>query len=590
MPQGNDGSASGFAGLTLAPQLCFALSDLGFEEPTPIQRAAIPALLKGHDLLGQAATGTGKTAAFALPILQRVLARDEGDAPLALVLVPTRELAMQVCDAILSYGQDLGARVVAVYGGAPITHQMRALRSGADVVVATPGRAQDLIRRGKLHLGELETVVLDEADEMLDMGFAEEIEAILEEIPSGRQTALFSATMPPRIAAIVNRHLNNPVRIELGSGASASPDTSLVRQVAYYVPRGHKAAALSRVLDLESPKATLIFCHTRDEVDELTQTLNACGRRAEALHGGMDQPQRERTMGRLRSEAINLLVATDVAARGLDIEHLSHVVNYNVPGVPESYVHRTGRVGRAGRAGTAITLVEPGEHRKLRTIERVTGLAIPLEKLPTAEALRARRLELTRSALRDVVLKEELDAYRAVVEPLAEEFGLYEVALAAVRLAHAANGSPLDEEELPDIELPGEERRRAARGEGARPGRWDRGEGPQTGRWDRGESSGRGDRTGHERAGRGDQRGSHRDGGTTRVFVGIGRSAGIRPQDLVGAIAGESHLSGRDIGAIKITDRFSLVEVPESAADDVIEALRRSGVKGQRSTVRRERY
>ena len=552
----NGGEASGFADLMLAPELCSALSGLGYEEPTPIQRAAIPPLLEGRDLVGQAATGTGKTAAFALPVLQRVIKEGGRTEPLALVLVPTRELAMQVSEAVHRYGRDIGARVVPIYGGQPIGRQLRALERGADVVVATPGRALDHITRGTLNLRGLEIVVLDEADEMLDMGFAEDIEAILGSTPENRQTALFSATMPPRISGMVRRHLHDPVRAELGREASTSADGLLVRQTAYVVPRGHKPAALGRVLDLEAPTAAVVFCRTRDEVDQLTETLNGRGYRAEALHGGMDQQQRDRVMGRLRGGSLDLLVATDVAARGLDIDQLTHVVNYDVPSAPELYVHRIGRVGRAGREGTAITLVEPREHKMLKAIERATGRPIAVEKLPTVADLRTRRMELTRAALRESLLEDDLDTFRAVVEPLGEEFDLFEVALAAVKLAHETSGTPYEEEELPDVELHAADDSRGRR------------KGP----------------------GRDQRRGRTATEGTTRLFVGTGRSSGIRPQDLVGAITGESYLSGRDIGAIEIADRFSLVEVPESAADDVVAALRQASIKGRKTTVRRERY
>jgi len=561
MTEESDGGAVGFADLTLAPELCRSLSGVGYEEPTPIQRAAIPPLLEGRDLVGQAATGTGKTAAFALPVLQRILRegglREAGRTePLALVLVPTRELAMQVAEAMHSYGHEIGARVLAVYGGQPIGRQLRALHRGTDVVVATPGRALDHLNRGTLNLRGLEMVVLDEADEMLDMGFAEDIESILANTAETRQTALFSATMPPRIDGMVRRHLRNPVRVELSGRASTSEAGLLVRQTAYAVPRGHKPAALGRVLDLEAPTAAVVFCRTRDEVDQLTETLNGRGYRAEALHGGMDQQQRDRVMGRLRGGSLDLLVATDVAARGLDVEQLTHVVNYDVPSAPESYVHRIGRVGRAGREGTAITLVEPREHRMLKTIERSTGRPIALEKLPTVADLRNRRLELTRAALRDSLLKDDLAGFRAVVEPLGEEFDLFEVALAAVKLAQESSGTPYDEEELPDVELaPAGERR------------------------ERGKSVGRDQR-----------RGRRGTGGTTRLFVGTGRSSGVRPKDLVGVITGKSYLSGSDIGAIEIADRFALVEVPESAANDVVAALRQVSIKGRKATVRRERF
>jgi ATP-dependent RNA helicase DeaD len=362
--------------------------------------------------------------------------------------------------------------------------------------------------------------------------------------------------MPPRIDGMVRRYLRDPVRVQLGRQASESDDALLVRQTAYVVPRGHKAAALGRVLDLEAPTAAVVFCRTRDEVDRLTETLNGRGHRAEALHGGMDQQQRDRVMGRLRGGGLDLLVATDVAARGLDVEHLSHVVNYDVPSAPELYVHRIGRVGRAGREGTAINLVEPREHRMLKTIERATRQPIAIEKLPTLADLRSRRLELTRAALREILLKGDLDDFRAAVEPLGEEFDLFEVALAAVKLAHEASGTPREEEELPEVELVS-----TADGGGKR-----------------------------KAAGRDERRVLPATGGTTRLFVGTGRSAGVRPADLVGAITGESYLSGRDIGAIEIADRFSLVEVPESAADDVVATLRRASIKGRKATVRRERF
>ena len=549
-----------FKDLELQEELLRALTTLGYEEPTPIQRAAIPPLLAGRDLVGQAATGTGKTAAFALPILQRLGAGGTSRAPRALVLVPTRELAMQVSEAMHRYGLEMRTSVLPVYGGQPIVRQLRALERGVDIVVATPGRAIDLLARGALSLDKVETVVLDEADEMLDMGFAEDIEAILESTPSERQTVLFSATMPPRINAIASRHLRDPERIQLSPESSAPGGTARVRQNAYVVARAHKPAALGRVLDIEAPGAALVFCRTRDEVDHLTETLNGRGYRAEALHGGMNQETRDRVMGRLRNGTAELLVATDVAARGLDVEQLTHVVNYDVPPSPDTYVHRIGRVGRAGREGVAITLAEPREHRMLKTIERVTKQKISIEQLPTVADLRARRLELTRAALRESLLEDDLERYRTVVEPLIEEFDVVEVALAAVKLAHEAGGAAADDQDIPEPVV----RQDEARG--------GRGPGPK------------GARSGPP------QRGRPRDGNKTRLFVGLGRAAGVRPQDLVGAIANESRVSGKEIGAIEISDRFSLVEVPSAAAEEVIRALRATTIKGRKATVRRERF
>ncbi|HET6530380.1 MAG TPA: DEAD/DEAH box helicase [Actinoplanes sp.] len=550
--------AAGFAGLALLPALLQALTSLGYEEPTPIQREAIPPLLDGHDLLGQAATGTGKTAAFALPVLQGLAGSARGAGPAALVLVPTRELAEQVSQAVHRYGRDLGVRVLPVYGGQPIGRQLQALQRGVDVVVGTPGRVLDHINRATLQLGTVRTVVLDEADEMLDMGFAEDIDAILAETPDDRQTVLFSATMPPRIDAIARRHLRDPVRIQMGREASAPGELPLVRQSAYVVARAHKPAALARVLDVETPSAAIIFCRTREEVDQVTEILNGRGYRAEALHGGMSQDQRDRVMGRLRGGSTELLVATDVAARGLDIEQLTHVVNYNVPSAPESYVHRIGRVGRAGREGAAVTLAEPREHRMLKAIERLTGQRITIEKVPTVTDLRARRMELTRAALQASLETDDLERFRVVIGTLGDEYGIETVALAAVKLAHEAAGGDVDEPEIPSV------------ARDARAGR---------------------DRDGRRTDDRRDRPATARppDAGVTRLFVGLGRRAGMRPQDLVGAITGEAGLTSRDIGAIQITDRFSLVEVPESTADRVIAALQRSTIRGRRPTVRRER-
>ena len=473
---------------------------------------------------------------------------------MALVLVPTRELAIQVSEAIHRYGRDLGARVLPIYGGQPIGRQLKSLERGVDVVVATPGRALDHLGRGTLSLDRLAIVVLDEADEMLDMGFAEDIEAILEATPDDRQTLLFSATLPPRIDRIAQQHLTDPVTIQIGREPTAPGETPKVRQRAYIVPRSHKPAALGRVLDVESPGAALVFCRTRDEVDQLTETLNGRGYRAEALHGGMNQEARDRVMGRLRAGTADLLVATDVAARGLDIEQLTHVVNYDVPSAPESYVHRIGRVGRAGREGVAITLAEPREHRMLKTIERVTRQKIEVEKIPTVADLRARRLELTRAALQESLVDDgdDLEHFRVVVETLTDEFDLVDIALAAVKLAHESGGGVGDEDEIPDVS----EERRPVRGRDTKTARGTR---PRPG------------------------------GGVTRLFINAGRTAGVRPRDLVGAIANETSLSGRDIGAIEIADRFSLVEVPADAANEVIAALKASSVKGKKVNVRRDR-
>ncbi|MQA92520.1 MAG: DEAD/DEAH box helicase [Gemmatimonas sp.] len=558
--------SAGFDGLGLDARLLDALTTLGYEEPTPIQQEAIPPLLEGRDLVGQAATGTGKTAAFALPLLQRLAKLGtERPRPSALVLVPTRELAMQVAEAVHRYGRALEASVLPIYGGQSFAQQLRVLRRGVDVVVATPGRALDHINRETLQLGGVAVVVLDEADEMLDMGFAEDLEAILAATPGERQTVLFSATMPPRIAAIARRHLRDPVQIRIAGGNLPAGAVPQVRQTAYVVPRAHKLAALSRVLDLENPEAAIVFCRTRTEVDELTETVNAHGYRAEALHGGMTQEQRDRVMKKLRGGTADLLIATDVAARGLDITRLTHVINYDVPNAPESYVHRIGRVGRAGREGVAITLAEPREHRLLRNIEQLTKRKIDVARVPTVADLRARRLELIRASLRETLLAGELDPFRVVVASLADEFDPMEIAMAAVKLAKEATGATADEErEIPEVapsrERPGREKRpaRDRKGEGVRAGR------------------------------PGGRQGRAQDNGVARLFIGAGRDAGVRPQDLVGAITGEAGIRGKEVGAIEIADRFSIVEVSEDVAAQVIDALRGSKLKGKKVTVRRD--
>jgi ATP-dependent RNA helicase DeaD len=530
------------------------LAGLGYEEPTPIQRETIPHLLAGHDLLGQAATGTGKTAAFALPILQ-MIERNASNDTLALILVPTRELAMQVSEAIFRYGRGLGVRVTPVYGGQPIYRQLQALDRGSHIVVGTPGRVLDHIGRGSLDLDSVRTVVLDEADEMLDMGFADDIDAILQATPLERQTVLFSATMPARITALARKYQRDPVRIQIGRGEVAN-DTALVRQSAYIVQRSHKPAALGRILDIESPRATLVFCRTRTEVDQLTETMNGRGYRAEALHGGMDQPQRDRVMGRLRDGTAELLVATDVAARGLDVDTLTHVVNYDVPSAAESYVHRIGRVGRAGRHGVAITLAEPREERLLHNIEKLTKHKIAIERVPTVADLRAAQIEQTVGAVREALSADDLDDYNQVLNALAGEHNVRTIALAAIKMAHEAGGATIDEAEIPDFshKLDRGERRTAKTKE--RPV-----------------------------AGRG--RGSEPVAATGFLYVALGRKAGVRPGDLVGWIANEADLSGRDIGPIRITERFSIVGVPEPRVEAVIAALQGAALKGKRTTVRR---
>ena len=562
----------GFSGLGLDPRIVTALLALGYEEPTPVQREAIPPLLAGRDVLGQAATGTGKTAAFALPLLHILTpTADAKDRLGALILVPTRELAMQVAEAVHKYGKAMGITAVPIYGGSPMETQLRALKRGVDVVVATPGRALDHIRRKSLRLAAIKVVILDEADEMLDMGFAEDLEAILNETPKERQTALFSATLPPRIAEIANKHLKNPVRVRIDREVVPAGTAPRVRQVAYVVGRAHKMATLGRVLDVENPTSAIVFCRTRTEVDELCESLNGRGYRAEALHGGLSQEQRDRVMKKFRANTADLLIATDVAARGLDVEHVSHVVNYDVPTSAEAYVHRIGRTGRAGREGVAITLAEPREHRLLRNIEFLTKQKIQIAAVPTVADLRARRIELTKASLRETIVAGELDHFRAVVDSLAQEFDIMDVAAAAVKMVDAKDGAEV--EEIPSVTL------RPERPDRGTP-RHDRGPAPRAGAVGAGIAKAPGKAFGKKRI--------TPEWDVARLYIGAGRAANVRPGDLVGAIVNEAGVDARAIGAIQITDRFSLVEVPAEIADSIIETLRAATIKGRRVPVRRD--
>jgi ATP-dependent RNA helicase DeaD len=541
----------GFGGLGLHDALVKATLALGYEEPTAIQREAIPRLLAGSDVLGQAATGTGKTAAFALPLLQRIHDSANGDRVRALVLVPTRELAMQVAEALHKYGRLLEIRVLPVFGGQSIGLQLRALRRGVDVVVATPGRALDHIRRGTLALDGVEFLVLDEADEMLDMGFAEELDEILAAVPEHRQTALFSATMAPRIRAIAKRHLHDPVHVTIGAEKHAEGKKARVREVAFVVQRAHKTAALARVLDIEEPSSVIVFCRTRTEVDELTETLSARGYQADAIHGGLSQEQRDRVLRRFRDGKSEILVATDVAARGLDIQHVSHVANYDVPSSPDVYVHRIGRTGRAGREGVAVTLAEPRERRLLHNIEQHTKRKISVESVPTMHDLRAKRLESVRSSVEDALDTGDLDRYRTIVETLAADQDIFDIAAAAVKLLDRSRDGAAEEE----VDIPSVVQQ-------------------------------------HEPAQKGRKNVKPRStsADVTRIYVGLGRNDSIRPADLVGAIANEAHIHSRDIGAIDIADRFSLIEVPTESVERIVKALRHTTVRGKKLGARRDRF
>ena len=509
-----------FTELGLGETVLAALTELGYDEPTPIQEQAIPALLAGRDVIAHAQTGTGKTAAFALPIIQRLTV---AKVPQALVLAPTRELAMQVAEAMFRYGKHASARVTPVYGGQPIERQLRALERGVQVVVGTPGRIMDHMRRGTLALDAIQTVILDEADEMLDMGFAEDIEYILQQTPATRQTALFSATMPSAVLDLAMRYTKTPQRISVVSEQMTAP---LTKQVYYDVSPRDKLDALCRILDVETPTSAMIFCRTRAEADHLGESLQGRGYMAEIIHGDLSQAMRERVMKRFREGQSELLVATDVAARGLDIPDVTHVINYDVPGDPEGYVHRIGRTGRAGRTGLAISLITPRERRQLQIIERVIHSRILRQKLPSLADVAARRREAFREALREVLEAGDLEPYMLMVEEMAESHDATELAAAAFKLL-------LNEVTQEDTLV-------SVQGDGA---------GTET--------------------------------GMTRLFLDVGRFDRVRPADIVGAIANEIGIPGRQIGSIDIYDRFAFVEVPVDLAQRVLRGLAGVTLRGK---------
>ncbi|HWM92356.1 MAG TPA: DEAD/DEAH box helicase [Thermoanaerobaculia bacterium] len=516
-----------FADLGLSEPLLKVLAEVGYEAPTPIQAKTIPALLEGRDLIGQAQTGTGKTAAFALPMLQRLdpkLAEVQ-----ALVLAPTRELAIQVAEAFHVYSRYIGDRgrigVLPVYGGQPIDRQQQRLQRGVHVVVGTPGRIMDHLRRGTLRLDKIRHVAIDEADEMLKMGFLEDVEWILAQAPEERQIALFSATLPPEIRRVASRHLRNPVMIEIERRTLTVPETEQ-RYLNVHGPQ--KLEALTRILETESATAVLVFTRMKTGAAELADHLNGRGYSAEALHGDMNQAQRETVLRRLRSGQVEIVVATDVAARGLDVERISHVVNYDMPHDVESYVHRIGRTGRAGRTGVAILFVAPRERRMLQDIERFTKQRIEPMRMPTQADVAARRMAMFKESLRKTLKEEDLELYLTLVEELAEEEGLdmAEVAAAAARLARG--DKPLE------MEIEPEPQQVAA---------------PQ--------------------------------GGMVRLFLSAGRRNGVRPADIVGAVANEAGVPGKSIGAIDIYDNFTFVEVPEEYRDQVLDRMSRATIRGR---------
>lgn len=527
-------SASAFSALGLRDSLVATLTSLGYEAPTPIQERTIPILLAGKSLIGQAQTGTGKTAAFALPLLETLdFGRRETQA---LVLTPTRELAVQVAEAVHSYAHGMsGVSALPVYGGAPIVPQLKRLERGVQIVVGTPGRLIDVLDRRSLRLDSIRMIVLDEADEMLKMGFIDDVEKILGMTPSSRQIALFSATMPPEVLRIAKKHMPGAERIEIERKTVTAPD---IEQRFLNVSEGQKLDALTQFLELEENDAVLIFRRTKNGAAELAERLEGRGFAAVAMHGDMKQNEREAVIRRLKAGQVEIVVATDVAARGLDVEQITHVINYDVPNDVEAYVHRIGRTGRAGRSGIATLFVTPRERRMMREIERFTGSVMRPMKMPTHADVAARRVAQLKETISKTIAGEDLDLYVQLVEQLVEEgpHDLADIAAAAAKLASTAR--PLGEPE-PVVARPVAVQER-------------RSEEP-----------------------------------TVRLRMDVGKRDGIRPADVVGSIANEAGIAGRDIGPIEIRDTWTVVGVPANAADHVIKSVGRARFRGKAVNIRR---
>ncbi|HEM8797037.1 MULTISPECIES: DEAD/DEAH family ATP-dependent RNA helicase [Klebsiella] len=550
-----------FADLGLKAPILEALNDLGYEKPSPIQAECIPHLLGGRDVLGMAQTGSGKTAAFSLPLLNNI--DPELRAPQILVLAPTRELAVQVAEAMTEFSKHMrGVNVVALYGGQRYDVQLRALRQGPQIVVGTPGRLLDHLKRGTLDLSKLSGLVLDEADEMLRMGFIEDVETIMAQIPEGHQTALFSATMPEAIRRITRRFMKEPQEVRIQSSVTTRPDISQSYWTAYGM---RKNEALVRFLEAEDFDAAIIFVRTKNATLEVAEALERSGYSSAALNGDMNQSLREQTLERLKDGRLDILIATDVAARGLDVERISLVVNYDIPMDSESYVHRIGRTGRAGRAGRALLFVENRERRLLRNIERTMKLTIPEVELPNAELLGKRRLEKFAAQVQQQLESSDLDQYRALlakIQPSAEGEELDVETLAAALLKMAQGERPLI--------LPPDAPMRPKREFRDRDDRFER-------RGDRNDRGPRGDRP--ERSGEDRPKRERRDVGDMELYrIEVGRDDGVEVRHIVGAIANEGDISSRYIGNIKLFGSHSTIELPKGMPGEVLQHFTRTRI------------
>jgi ATP-dependent RNA helicase DeaD len=550
-----------FADLELAASVLKALDDVGYETPSPIQAEMIPHMLAGKDVLGQAQTGTGKTAAFALPILSRIeIGRRE---PQVLVLAPTRELAIQVAEAFQRYASHLkGFHVVPIYGGQDYSGQIRQLKRGVHVVVGTPGRVMDHMRRGTLSLQGLTTLVLDEADEMLRMGFIDDVEWVLEQTPPKRQIALFSATLPAAIGRIARRYLSDPVEIRI-KVRTATAET--IHQRYWMVSGLHKLDALTRMLEAETFDAILLFVRTKIATVELAEKLEARGYAAAPLNGDIPQKLREQTIGRLKAGRLDILVATDVAARGLDLERISHVINYDVPYDTEAYIHRIGRTGRAGRSGEAILFLAPREKRMLYAIEKATRQKIEMMELPSTEVLNDQRIARFKQRITDTLGAEELELYYRMMEQYQQEHNVPALEVAAALAKMVQGNEPLllkpvpERQKKPFKERSGKEKSFS--------------KGPPASGKERSFSKGR--------------PASDPEPEMERYRIEVGHGHGVKPGNIVGAIANEAGLESRYIGRIDIQDDYSTVDLPEGMPKEIFRTLKKVWVSGQQLRISR---
>lgn len=522
----NTQEITSFEDLHLDRKILAALKDMGFEEPSPIQKGAIPLALEGEDLIGQAQTGTGKTAAFGIPIIQKINEKDRHIQ--ALVMSPTRELCIQVADEISKIGRTKRVRVLPVYGGQPIERQIRSLKRGIQVVIGTPGRLLDHIRRGTIDLEYVNFLVLDEADEMLDMGFVDDMENIIKNVPPERQTMLFSATMPRPILSISKKYMRAPKMVAIHKEVVTAPTIDQ-----YYYETRDKVDGLCRILDTTDDCKMIIFCRTKKGVDELVIALATRGYEAEGLHGDLSQNQRDRVMKKFRSGQVDILVATDVAARGLDIDNITHVVNFDVPSDSESYVHRIGRTGRAGNSGVALTFITPREFRQLKLIERSIKTKILRGTLPTDASVLERQREQIVSKMQTILEQDRYQDYLPIVETLKKDYDIQDIAAAALKFMQEG-AKALEEPEEEGESLPD-----SLANTGAKPG-------------------------------------------MVRLFINIGRSSRVTVRDIVQSIAIEAEIPARSIGRISIYDKFSFVEVPMEYAEKVLGVMHRNTIRGCR--------